>query len=134
MHAQQTLSSHPRFMSGSGDGLMRTIDTVYQCARSCIACADACLAEDDVSHLKQCIALDLDCADVCEATGKLLTRLASDAVQLRVSQLMACKLACELCAEECERHASMHEHCRLCAEACRNCEKACTELQEAWRQ
>jgi Domain of Unknown Function (DUF326) len=27
-----------------------------------------------------------------------------------------------------ERHARMHEHCRVCAQACRRCEQACREL------
>jgi hypothetical protein len=25
------------------------------------------------------------------------------------------------------RHASMHAHCRVCAEACRRCQRACAE-------
>jgi hypothetical protein len=37
-------------------------------------------------------------------------------------------VAVAACARECERHAAMHEHCRLCAEACRACERACGEL------
>ena len=39
--------------------------------------------------------------------------------------LEACATACRLCGEECERHASKHEHCRVCAESCRQCEKVC---------
>ncbi len=30
--------------------------------------------------------------------------------------------------DECEKHAQMHEHCRVCAEACRRCESACADL------
>ncbi|MEU7921763.1 four-helix bundle copper-binding protein [Micromonospora zamorensis] len=26
------------------------------------------------------------------------------------------------------RHADMHEHCRICADACRACERACRDL------
>jgi hypothetical protein len=32
------------------------------------------------------------------------------------------------CIDECERHAEMHEHCRICADACRRCQQACDEL------
>jgi Domain of Unknown Function (DUF326) len=39
--------------------------------------------------------------------------------------------ACRSCGDECERHAAMHEHCRVCAEACRRCEQACNELLAA---
>jgi hypothetical protein len=42
--------------------------------------------------------------------------------------LEACCIACNSCATECERHADMHDHCRLCAEARRRCETARSEL------
>ncbi|MEQ7739658.1 four-helix bundle copper-binding protein [Escherichia coli] len=42
--------------------------------------------------------------------------------------LEACRTACGACAEECERHAAMHDHCQICAEACRRCEQACDAL------
>jgi hypothetical protein len=41
--------------------------------------------------------------------------------------LHACAAACRLCADECEKHAKMHEHCRICAESCRRCVSACEE-------
>jgi hypothetical protein len=40
----------------------------------------------------------------------------------------ACMTACRSCGDECERHARMHEHCRVCAQACRRCGQACQEL------
>jgi hypothetical protein len=27
--------------------------------------------------------------------------------------------ACGACGDECRSHASMHDHCRICAKACR---------------
>jgi hypothetical protein len=39
--------------------------------------------------------------------------------------LESCAMACRVCAEDCERHAGLHDHCRICAEACRDCEEAC---------
>jgi hypothetical protein len=39
-----------------------------------VSCADACLAEDLVKELTQCIRLNLDCADVCNITGRIATR------------------------------------------------------------
>jgi len=40
----------------------------------------------------------------------------------------ACETACRASGDECERHASHHEHCRLCAESCRLCAEACAAL------
>jgi hypothetical protein len=45
-------------------------------ARGCCGrvCADACLGEEKVEMLRRCIRLNLDCADVCNATGRMLSR------------------------------------------------------------
>ncbi len=47
--------------------------------------------------------------------------------------LEACVAACKSCGDECERHAMMHAHCRVCAEACRRCEQACGRLLDAMK-
>lgn len=107
------------------------IAACFECAQTCTACADACLAESSVSELTQCIRLDLDCADVCETTGRVLSRQTGSNDEVIRALLETCRSACRSCAEECEGHASMHDHCKLCAEACRRCEKACDELLSA---
>lgn len=101
------------------------------CAQACIACADACLGEEMVAELRRCITVDLGCADLCEATGAILSRQTSYDAGLSRAALEACREACRICADECERHAEMHEHCRICAEACRRCEQACAALLAA---
>ena len=78
-------------------------------------------------ELRQCIRLNMDCADVCAATAALATRRTGSNEEVIRKMLDACVTACRMCAEECERHASMHEHCRICATACRECERACQE-------
>jgi len=81
--------------------------------------------------LARCIRLDLDCAEVCGATGRILSRqTATDSQMLRVA-LEACAQACHLCGEECEQHAEHMEHCRICANVCRRCESACNNLVSA---
>ena len=55
------------------------------------------------ADLAKCIRTDLGCADVCEATGRVLYRHTG-------------------------YHAETHEHCRICAEAGRRCEQACRDL------
>ena len=108
------------------------IRACYECVATCTACADACLAEDDVAHLVTCVRLNLDCADVCETTGRLIARpSARDADTLRI-QLEACAAACRVCGEECARHGGEGmEHCRVCAEACRACAEACETMASA---
>lgn len=127
MHARQMISSHPNVRGNVSEALVRCIEACYGCAQACTACADACLAEDMVKELRQCIRLNLDCADVCAATGALASRRAGSNQTVLRQMLEVCATACRVCGEECTRHAGRHEHCRICAESCRTCEQACRE-------
>jgi hypothetical protein len=68
--------------------------------------------EDMVAELTKCIRTDLDCADICAATGAVLSRHTGYDANITKSLLEACRVACASCAAECESHASMHVHCR----------------------
>jgi hypothetical protein len=125
MNSQLMISTHPDVKGNYSQPLVKCIDDCFACAQTCISCADACLAEPTVENLRQCIRLNLDCADICAATGALASRRtgSNEAVLLRALEL--CELACKACATECERHASQHDHCRICAQQCRECEESC---------
>jgi hypothetical protein len=127
MHAMEMIRTHPQLRGNTDDALIRCIEECYDCAQACTACADACLGEKDVAKLTQCIRLNLDCADACAVTGAIASRRTGANEQVIALLLTACETACRLCGEECERHAGMHAHCRVCAEACRRCERACAE-------
>jgi hypothetical protein len=45
-----------------------------ECAQACTACADACFSEQNVADLTKCTRSNLDCADICDVTGRLLSR------------------------------------------------------------
>jgi hypothetical protein len=124
--------SHPRPPANIAE-ITRAADACFACVQSCIACSDACLSEKDVERMVACIRLNLDCADVCHATGSLLVRLGRDQPQPLQAQLAACAQACRSCAEECLRHADMHEHCQVCAQVCADCEEACEEVMRVMR-
>jgi hypothetical protein len=130
-HAQQMLETHPRPAALQSRALVECIEDCFDCAQSCTACADACLAEDDVGMLIRCIRLCQDCSDVCDTTGRILSRQTEFDTGLAAAMVEACMRACQTCADECERHAGHHEHCRVCAEACRRCEQACQEALSA---
>lgn len=122
------LESHRRRGAIGTDVLSACIDACFACTQACTACADACLAEERLENLRRCIRLDLDCADVCDATARVLSRQSELESDHPLDLVRACASACRACADECGRHADMMEHCRLCAEACRACEKACAEV------
>jgi hypothetical protein len=123
------LKTHPQ--ATANEALARCVQQCFICSLTCTSCADACLAEERFEELRRCIRLNLDCADVCTATGRLLARQTSSEPQLVQSTLDNCAQFCRACAEECERHGDHHEHCRLCAEACRQCEQACEQLRSS---
>jgi hypothetical protein len=129
MVVREMLNTHPQDLGRvDREKLIECIEACVACPQACTACADACLSEEMVADLTTCIRTNLDCADLCDATGRILSRRTGyDAVLTRAA-LEACRTACAGCADECERHADMHEHCRVCAEACRRCESACAQL------
>lgn len=131
MKTREMLQTHPASTPIDEDVLLECIEACYECAQTCTACADACLAEDTDMQLTACIRTNLDCADICEATGRVLTRLARPAPALLRAQVSACMEACKVCAEECRRHAEEHEHCRVCAESCEDCQERCAAVLNA---
>ena len=125
MQTKEMIATHPDVRGNVNQALIEAIDAAHACAQTCTSCADACLAEEMVAQLRQCIRLNLDCADVCEAVARLGSRRTGSNEDVIRKLLDACLTACRLCGEECQRHASRHEHCRVCADACRLCERAC---------
>lgn len=90
-----------------------------ECAAACENCLDACLGEDNVKMMVQCIRLDRDCAKICYTTHSFV---ASNSVHAR-HLVQECMEICRACGEEC---AQMEEkHCKECAKACKECEEAC---------
>jgi uncharacterized membrane protein len=108
--------------------LAAAIDAISDCAQACAADTDADLGEQDVAEMVRSIRLCLNCADVCTAAAGVISRPAEYDTHVTRPLLEACVAICKTCGDECERHAAMHEHCRICAEACRPCERACRDL------
>jgi hypothetical protein len=125
---REIIERHPRPVSLDRDVLLRCIDECFDCAATCTSCADACLGESDVPELVRSVRLNLDCADVCDATGRVVTRQTEPDLGVVRAALETCVVACRACADECDRHAAHHDHCRVCAEVCRRCEQACDDL------
>jgi hypothetical protein len=131
-HTQQMVQTNPSQASVDESTLVECIEACFDCIQACTTCADACIGEGDMQMLARCVRLDLDCADICEATGRILSRQTATEAQMLRAILQACAEACRLCAEECENHAEHGmEHCRVCAEACRRCEQACNSVLSA---
>lgn len=130
-HIQQMVLTHPRTTQLDVGALTACIEACVDCAQTCTACADACLAEPDLPLLLRCLRLTLDCADICDTTGRVLSRQTEPEWGLVRSQLEVCATACRTCGAACAQHAGQLQHGRVCAEACRRGEAACNRLLQA---
>ena len=133
MTVEEMLRLHPQPLDVDRSLLLRCIEECVDCAATCTSCADASLGEDDVPELVRSVRLNLDCADSCETTGRIVIRQTQPDLAVTRAAIEECAIACRACAEECDRHAAHHEHCRVCADCCRRCEQACNDLVAALR-
>tara|TARA_R110002012_G_scaffold48838_1_gene126772 strand:+ start:107 stop:430 length:324 start_codon:yes stop_codon:yes gene_type:complete len=95
------------------------ISALGNCINHCNYCADACLEEENVKMMVNCIRTDRVCAEVCSTLSQVLATKFEDVDDL----VRYCQKVCNSCADECSQHD--HKHCQDCAEACRKCAEAC---------
>ena len=101
------------------------IEACNACADACDHCAAACLKEPDPKPMARCIALDMDCAEICRMAASYMSRDSEFAMALCGD----CAEVCEACGTECEKHKM--DHCQECAEACRRCAEECRRMAGA---
>ncbi|GAB2855728.1 four-helix bundle copper-binding protein [Actinocorallia aurea] len=131
MPVLEMIRTYPADINLDRDLIADTVSVLIDCAQACTACADACLSEPDLAMLGKCVRTNLDCADICATTAKILSRHTGYDARISVAQLKSCMVACDTCADECAVHAGHHAHCRVCAESCRACSAACERLMDA---
>lgn len=108
--------------------LKACIEATIVCSTTCKACADACLTQEVVGDLAQCVLASWECVDICHATWQLLMLPGEPNWRLLQKQIAKCQDACLRTGAICALHAELHEHCRACAESCGRCEEACRNM------
>ncbi len=98
------------------------IEACHACASACDHCAVSCLREQDVAAMARCIALDMDCADICRTAAASMSR--GGEMAGAICQL--CADVCEACGDECAKYQMAH--CQECAQACRRCADECRRM------
>jgi len=98
------------------------IEACNACADACDMCSAACLHEEDVEMMARCIALDMDCAQICRLAAAFMARGSDFAGAL----CQLCAEVCQACGDECAKHQA--QHCQDCAAACRRCAEACRQM------
>jgi hypothetical protein len=98
------------------------IEACYDCAAACDHCATSCLQEQDVKMMARCIALDMDCAQICRMAAAYMARGSEFATAI----CQMCADICDACGDECAKHQM--NHCQECAQACRRCADECRRM------
>ena len=76
MSIRKMIALHPASKDHVNQPLGDAVHHLMYCAKMCLSCADACMAEP--MDMTQCIRLCLDCSDICEATARLGLRRTGD--------------------------------------------------------
>lgn len=97
----------------------KLLSALGSCINHCNYCADACLDEENVKMMTDCIRTDKVCAEVCSTLNQVLATGYKDVKGL----VQYCIQVCNDCAAECGKHD--HKHCQDCAKACKDCVSAC---------
>lgn len=101
------------------------------CQRECDSCALHCAEmlarghQDHYTTLRAC----LDCADLCSAAAKIMSRSGPFSAEI----CDACAEACRRCGDACKQHPD-DPRMKDCAEHCQHCEKSCREMARTARQ
>ena len=78
--------------------------------------------------MARCIALDMDCEQICRLAASLMAR----GSQFADAACQLCAQVCEACGQECDKH--QHDHCQACAQACKRCAEECRRMAGAGSQ
>src|SRR5512146_3261369 len=89
------LETYPATINLDLRQLAGTIDSLSMCSEACNACADACLSEGMVAELTKCIRTNMDCADICATTARVLSRHTGYDANISRTLLEACAMACQ---------------------------------------
>ena len=72
-YSLQMLYAFPAAVPVGARELAAAIDACLTCVQACTACADSDLIEPNVAALRACVAINLVCADICDATARVLS-------------------------------------------------------------
>lgn len=98
------------------------LEACHACAVACNHCAASCLHEQDVKMMARCIALDVDCAAICQLAAAAMARGSEHANAI----CALCADICQSCGDECAKQDM--EHCQQCAKACHQCAQECRKM------
>jgi hypothetical protein len=108
--------------------MQECIDQCSVCMQACSMCADEMAG---MPEMGRCAVLCMNCADVCDATMRMMLRPSGMDMTAMRAMLQACMAMCEASMTECRSHGDMSPACAMCAQACEACMKACQAMMDS---
>jgi hypothetical protein len=107
--------------------LAAAIDALRDCEQTCTSCSMAMVESGDmVAEVRAA----LDCADLCDAAERVLSRGPASNPRVVAASVEAAAVAREASATACGAHAGHHAHCRLHSLSAQACADALRTLQK----
>ncbi|EAQ29374.1 hypothetical protein NAP1_01340 [Erythrobacter sp. NAP1] len=131
MSIKEMIREHPHVGDDYTDTLGNAVKHAMYGAAIINSCADACLAEANVSERLECIRRCMDASDACTAFYRIGSRRTGGNVTAIKAMAMATIVACEQCLEHCSMHDDAHcKRCsRMCEEVIRDVKAALEEMK-----
>ncbi|MEV5981442.1 ferredoxin [Streptomyces sp. NPDC052114] len=104
--------------------LVRYLEDRFACAQACDDCVRECAKRQGPAESGAGPRLNSACADVCDATARVLADQGDQDEERVRMQVEWCRAICLRCACLCDLRAASAG----CAEACRRCAKACDDF------
>lgn len=108
----------------SHQDLVRYLEDRFACAQACDDCVRACAVRQGPAECGDGPRLNTACADVCDATSRILAEQPDQDEQRMRMQVEWCREICLQCASLCDLDSTSAR----CADACRRCAKACDDF------
>jgi hypothetical protein len=106
--------------------LTAAIDALRDCEQTCTSCS---MAMVESGGMVAEVRAALDCADLCDAAERVLSRGPASTARVVAAAVEAAAVACETSAAACGAHAGHHAHCRLHSASAQACAAALRTLQ-----
>lgn len=100
----------------------KCISACKECAAACLRSAIACMQENDSDAMLNCIADDLDCAEMCILTIQAMLRGGKN---LNAYYRMCADICQNMSLESADRELEL---CQFCADMRARCADACREV------
>lgn len=94
----------------------------WSCVSACNEVYDACLKEENVTEMGDCIRVTIECAQSCAYAAEAISRHSMFSEEI----CALCAVVCEACGSECQKYEE--DPYKKCSTAALACAKQCRQV------